>query len=141
MGLKELMIAVMLSGIFAIALINMGVNFASNNNSDVSLLNENVINRSYVNLEDSFESFQSTAESNKNASDEEIASTGFNSIILFSALSSARAITGSIATTFNVLKLIFVKYLGVPAIVIGVFSGMLIFIMVLYIWKTMRSGE
>lgn len=141
MGLKELMVSVLLAGIFAIALINLGVNFASNNNSDVSLLDEDVINKSYYNLEDSFEDFQSTAEANKNASDEEIASTGFNSIILFSALSSARAVTGSIATTYNVLKLIFIRYLGVPAIVIGVFSGMLIFIMILYIWKTMRSGD
>lgn len=141
MGLKELFVAIMLAGVFAIALINMQINFSSNNNSNNSLLQESVINDSYTSLNDSFSSFQSTAQENKNATDQEIASVGFNSILLFSALASARAITGSISTTFNTMVLIFQKYLGINAIIIGVFSGMLIFIMILYIWRTMRSGE
>lgn len=141
MGLKEITVSILLIGLFSFALISFGLNMQLLNNAPVTLLNDSTINSSYGLLNNSYSQYQKEAQERYNASAQDNPQAGSDSILTFSIVNNARSFTTGIFTIFGIIMNLIINTLTINPIIIGVFSGLLIFIVILYTWRLFRGGE
>lgn len=137
---RDLFITFALIGLFVFAGISFIVTTQQDNDVENTILDDEIINRTYIKLETNLSDFESTTQTQKESFEEEIPERGFGSLIIFSIISVGQKFTGLIAIVYNVLIILPASILGIPKVVISILSSILIVSLVLLIWRVYRIG-
>lgn len=138
MGQIQFTTSLVLIALFAFAILGFSINFASDNNSNISLSNDPELNELYYSSNDSLLNFSSGSQSTYNSIvDTTIEPTSSGT----SQSSGPFAITPGnvVGVVKNILQVGYQKIFGTGAgfgIFITAFTGLLVFIIGLLIWKT-----
>ncbi len=140
MGFRELFITFALIGVFILCMVNFGVQIAQDNESNESILNEEIINRSFnVGLNASLTPFQDQAEEQQGKFEEDSTALGAGFFMLEAILNAGKIFSGMIVGIWNLIFLP-LDILGIPRAVIGVMATILIVSLVLFAWRAYKSG-
>ncbi len=137
---RETFITFALIGLFIFASISFIVKTQQDNDVENTILEDEIINRTYSKLETNLSDFESTTQTQKESFEDEIPERGFGSLIIFSIISVGQKFTGLIAIVYNVMIILPASILGIPKVVISVLSSILIVSLVLLIWRVYRVG-
>ena len=140
MEFKDLIIPLLLSGLFIIAMISFGIYLANENNANNILAGNEALNRSYNNINRQLLETENSTESQKQAFFKDIPVIGQISIVLKSITGTARIFfSGGISLLDSMFTLVS-ETLGIPSIVISVLTSIFLIIGVLLAWKLFRTG-
>lgn len=145
-SLKSLVISVLLIGLFAFGLISFGYNLQVSNSASTNIMQSEVVNSTFGRLTTQTEGYQ--PESNTSA-------TGFYSetppedvgdaINLRSIISVVGGMHTLVTGTFTFLIQMLMITLGIGGtsakIIMGTFSAIIIFSLILLAWSVIRSGR
>lgn len=139
-GIKSLLVSILLVGLFAYAIISVGVNMAEDNNANFSIADNPIINASFrrvdTNLSSAEDSSSDLRESLEKGVPEE---DKFNPIV---AIWGVIIGFGSMAAgLYNIIFGLAANILGVPKIVLGVFTTILTIVIAAYIWRAWKAGS
>ncbi len=137
---RDVFVTFALIGIFVFAGISFIVTTQRDNNVDETILENQVINRTYTKLETNLSNFRSQSQTQKESFESEIPERGFGSLIIFSIIGVGQRFTGMIVGVYNIFIVLPASILGISPIVIGVFTTMLIVSLILLIWRVYRAG-
>ena len=137
---RELFITFALIGVFVFASIGFIVQTQIDNDVDSTILENEVINKTYTNLETDLDDFGSKAQTQKESFESEIPERGFGSLIIFAIIGAGQKFTGMITGVYNIFIVLPASVLGISPIVIGVLTAMLVVSLVLLIWRVYRAG-
>ena len=138
---RELFITFALIGLFVFAAISFIVTTQRDNNVNQTILEDDVINRTYARLETNLSEFRTTAQTQKESFEEEIPERGFGSLLIFSIVSVGQKFTGLVAAVYNIIIVLPASILGIPKVVISVLSSILIISLILLAWRVYRLGS
>jgi hypothetical protein len=136
MGQIQLTIALVMIGLFSVALIGFGVNFAADNDAAISLSDDPEISNLDTNIQGNLSSFRSGSESTYQSIVESSIDEGETTP---SGGQFAITPVNAISTVSNILKTGYLKIFGTGSgfgIFITAFLSLIGFIMGLYLWKT-----
>lgn len=144
MGFKSTIIALLLVGIFAFAMISFNVELVTQNGGNISLLNNPTINTTYQELKGNL----STTRDDFQTQSDIIAGTEPEGTftILQSSLSGAWTvfIKAPQAIFTSVFSLVNIELFGGSenfGVVLGVISTIIVFVIILYVIKLVRIGD
>lgn len=127
--------------LFVFASISFIVSFQSENNADSSILENELINRTFSSLGSDISGQELSSNSSKNAFESEIPAPGFGSLIIFAIVGVAQTFTGIITTTYNVIIVLPISLLGVPQQVAQILGSILMVSLLLLAWRLYRVGS
>jgi len=132
---KDYIISAILIGIFIFAFISFGIQFASENNLNTSIVNNEAINRSYVNIENELADIKTKSETQREGFFKDI------SLILTSMAGVTRIFFTSIRNVYNIVVTLIQETIGIPIIILNGFLAILLVSIVLLAWRVYRSGN
>jgi len=141
MEFRKVWISFVLIGLFVFALLSFIVQFQSDNEQEENILGNSIINETFKNLETNLSNFSSTSQSQKDNFESEVPSTSFGSLIIFSIVSSGKIFSGLLIGIYNILIILPASIFGVSQVVIGVASSVLVFSIILLLWRLYKTGE
>lgn len=137
---RETFITFALIGIFIFASISFIVTTQLDNDVENTILEDDVINRTYAKLETNLSAFQSTTQTQKGSFELEIPERGFGSLIIFSIISVGQKFTALISAVYRIMIILPMSILNVPKLVIDILTSILVVSLVLLIWRVYRVG-
>ncbi len=141
---RGLVIAVLLAGLFTFAIISFGVNLSLSHGSGTILENE-IINRTFTDLQTNLGEIQATTEEQKKAWYQDLPIAGDLSIILITTTAVVKGIIEVVRGIFNLFAELVAVTLGIgedsAKVVVGTFTGIMIFSLILLAWSVLRSGK
>jgi len=141
---RGLIIAVLLAGLFTFALINFGV-FLSISHGSGTILENEVINRTFTNLQANLSEVQSTTEGQKESFFRTIPVIGEISVILETIVEVGKGMTEVVRGMFSLFAELVAVTLGIgeesAKVVIGIFTAIMIFSLIILAWSVYRSGK
>lgn len=144
---KGIIISFLLIGLFSVALISFGINFANENDAPINIQNDSRISNLYSGVNSSIR-VQSEAETTTSAfNEDDTAGDNIITDLIFSTIAGVgktiMSATNSIydATLEPLLKIIFPNSREVRAIVGTVLTSILLFTIVLLVWQLIKTGK
>ncbi|KKL19287.1 hypothetical protein LCGC14_2466970 [marine sediment metagenome] len=138
---REVFITFALIGVFVFAGISFIVTTQRDNGVTNTILDNDVINRTYSNLETDLGGLSSNASTQKESFESEIPERGFGSLLIFAIVGIGRKFTGMIIGIYNIIIVLPASLLGIPSIVISVMTAILLVSLVLLAWRVYRVGS
>lgn len=129
-----------LIGLFVYAAISFIVVTQRENNVDLTILDNEIINRTYRNLEIDLSEVGTEVQGQRETFESEIPERGFGSLIIFGIVSVAQKFMGMIISIYNIFIVLPSAILGIPKIVTSVLSAILLVTLILLAWKVYRAG-
>jgi hypothetical protein len=139
MGMREYIISGFLVGLFSISFLYF-ILIVSQDNDSVGLINDKTLNKTFYSLNSSLSGIQAKTESEYNATATEPISAGFGSIILFSIRNAGTVFGGSVTSIIKPLLIFSQETLGIPPVVLGIISAIIIVSLIFLGWKMYRLG-
>ena len=140
-SLREVFISFALLGMFVFATISFIVATQTENNLESTILENAVINKTFINLETNLSDFRTQTQTQKESFEGEIPERGFGSLIIFAIVGVGQKFTGLIMTVYNIVIVLPASILGVSPVVIGVMTAILLVSVVLLGWRVYRVGS
>ena len=142
MGLKDIIIGVTLTGLFAVGLLSFGIIFADDQSSTYSIADEDFVNEFNAYLQENLEDFKGETETEKKSLEEagRKASTESETFGLISIISNAFAFISLMFGTFNILTDGVAGIIGIPTLVINVIFSAMTITIVLLAWRVWKAG-
>ncbi len=137
---REVFVTFALIGIFVFAGISFIVQTQLDNDVENTILENEVINKTFTNFETDLSDFSSKTQTQKESFESEIPERGFGSLIIFAIIGVGQRFTGMITGVYNIFIVLPASILGISPIVIGVLTSILIVSLVLLIWRVYRTG-
>ncbi|KKL91642.1 hypothetical protein LCGC14_1892650 [marine sediment metagenome] len=137
---RDTFITFALIGIFIFASISFIVTTQKDNNVDETILENDVINRTYINLEANLSSFRGGAQEQKESFELDVPEPGFGSLIIFAIVGVGQIFSGMILGIYNVFIVLPASILGISPVVIQVLTTIIIISLILLIWRVYRVG-
>ncbi len=142
MSFQKIFIAFTLTGLFALAMISFGVQIASENDSDNSILDDPSISKVNASLFRNLTTYQSMSQGQRENFESEIPTTGFGTLIIFGVMSAGKVFTGMVMGVFSSLLAIFSsERIGIDPVVLGILTSLLIFGTIFALWRLYKAGE
>ena len=138
---SETFISWMLVGVLMISMMGFIISTQTGNDLSETILNDSIINTSFVNLTSVLDSTSNTANDSKTSFESDDPNRGFGSLIIFAILGVGKTITGVVLSIYKILFLLPATKLGIPAVVINSLSSIILFSLVLKVWRVYRAGE
>ncbi len=138
---REVFITFALIGVFVFAGISFIVTTQRNNGVTNTILENDIINRTYSNLETDLGGLSSNASTQKESFESEIPERGFGSLIIFAIVGVGNKFTGMIVGIYNILIVLPASLLGIPPVVISVMTAILLISLILLVWRVYRVGS
>jgi len=143
-NLRSLVISILLVGLFIFAIMNFGIFLALSNNSGTILENE-AINKTFNELTTELEEVQSKAEAQKKSFFADIPVIGELTVILGTIVFVGKGMVEVTGGLFSLIAELIAITLGIgdtaAKAVLGVFSAIMVFSLVLLAWSVYRSGK
>jgi hypothetical protein len=137
---KNVVIGALLVAIFAYALIGFSVQMAVDNNVNNSIMNNEVINSTYSNLETQIDDLKHSAETQKDSWYADIPVLGDATIIFQSIAGITRTFFSGFVSIYNLLIGLISKTIGFPIIILNGIVGVIIIISLLLLWSLYKAG-
>ncbi len=138
---RELFITFSIISLFTFSAISFVVLFQSENDSSSSILENELINRTFTNLGSDITDQETSSNSSKEAFESEIPERGFGSLIIFSIVGVAQSFISIITTTYNVIIVLPITLLGVPFEVAKILGSILMMSLIFLAWRVYRVGS
>lgn len=140
-GFRELVIGMILVGLFFIATVNFGINLAADNGKNSTLLNDSTLNQTYVDTQSNlYSAYDSSNASRTSFETEDVKATSDN--LVLSTIKGVGTAFGSTSVgLYNVLFGFAGDVLGIPSIILSTFATILTMVIVFYAWRLYRAGE
>ncbi len=138
---QETFVIFALIGLFVYASISFIVVTQRANNVDLTILENEAINRTFTRLETNLSEFRTQTQGQKETFESEIPERGFGSLLIFSIVSIGQKFTGMIVGVYNIFIVLPSAVLGIPKIVMSVLSAILLVTLVLLVWSVYRTGR
>lgn len=138
---KDILISFSIISLFVFSAISFVVTFQEENGASTSILDNEVINRTFIDLSSSISDQQQSSNSSQQAFDADIPAPGFGSLIIFAIVGVAQTFTSGVATVYNVLILLPLTFLGVPDAVANVLGFILTVTLIFLAWRVYRVGS
>lgn len=129
-----------LLGLVVFSLMAFVVQFQTDNGQDTILENE-IFNRSYQGLQSNLTSFRDTSQSQKENFEADPPTVSFGALVVFAIVSAGQIFASMILSVYNVFIILPASFLGIPEVVIGVFTSIIILSIILLLWKLFKTGE
>ncbi len=139
--LRELIISGLLIGLFLFAIVNFGISLANDNQTNVSILDNEEYNQSFGILKQDLTDSQATAEAQRQAQETDIPSEESESLPLKSAPKIGKAYTGMLKNTYDLTLGLIGKTLGISPVVLAIMTTILLLSITMLIWAWIRSGR
>lgn len=139
-SLRTFIVGFMLASLFTIAMIQFGVQFANDNNTNISIADSENIQALNLSLFEDLENAEDTSAGQRTAfeeNDPQVESNILTEAIVF----SKTVFTGVFFGMFNVIFAFSSEILGVPPIVMGTIIAILGLVLVFLGWRLIRTGE
>ncbi len=138
---REVFTTFVLIGVFVFAGISFIVTTQRDNGVTNTILDNDVINRTYSNLETDLGGLSSNASTQKESFESEIPERGFGSLLIFAIVGVGNKFTGMIVGIYNILIVLPASLLGISPIVIGALTAILLLSLILLVWRVYRVGS
>ena len=137
MDLKELIYGFLLVGLFLVCIFSFILNFTADN-SDIELDTDEI---DLTGLESSLNKSKSQAEEYMGSFQSENPLVSFGSLILFSIVGIGKLIITSVSVIFNILLGGMSAVLGIPPIITGVLTAIILMSLIFAVWKLIKTGK
>jgi len=138
---RELFITFSIISLFVFATISFVVTFQDENDSPNTILENELINRTFRNIGTDITNQETDSNSSKEAFESEIPERGFGSLIIFSIVGVAQSFISIITTTYNAVIVLPITLLGVPAQVAKILGSILMMSLIFLAWRVYRVGS
>ena len=143
---KNTIIAFVLVGLFAFALISFAVQFQTDNNTNSSLLNNEALNSTFGDIKTNLGDVKNDSQKQREGFEEDKLSSGFGELVMFTILNSVRKFMSMVIQVPNLIFGLISDTLGFDkgggmSTVIGVIMGIIIISLVLLAWRTVKAGS
>ncbi len=128
-------------GLFVFAAISFIDSLQTENNASSSILENELINRTFSSLSEDISDQQTTTNSSKNAFESEIPAPGFGSLIIFAIVGVTHTFTSILTGTYNLIIVLPLVTLGIPSPVANILGSILMITLTLFAWRVYRVGS
>lgn len=141
MAFKDYLIAIVLVGIFTVALISGIYQGQIENNANTTIGQDPRVNTIWTELNSSVNDANDAANSTRGAfeSDNPNFASGF--FLLGSLFSAVKTFTGLFVNSFDLIFSFLTQTLGIPSVVVGAFTAILLITLVFLGWRLLKVGE
>ena len=140
-GFKGLIITAMLLALFIFAMINGGVYMADQNGQTSPLLNNTAINNTFNDLESDLPATQQIAAQQKNNTFLENPIEGSDSFLFSTIIGAGKVFTGVWRNFYDLTFGLISETLGISPVILGVFSAILLIVILLLFWRLIKVGQ
>jgi hypothetical protein len=140
-GLKQMLITSLLIGLFIFAMVSFAVEFGTQNDANQTILDNEAINSTYVDLESDLNTAINTTESQRGGFFKDIPVIGEISVILNSIVGTVRVFIELMKGFYDLTLGLIAKTLGINPIIMGVITAIILMTTILLAWRVYRSGE
>lgn len=127
-------------GIMVLASIFFIVQTQTDNDTNTSILENQIINSTFTKLQDNLTAYSSTTQQQRENFEGEIPERGFGSLLIFSIVTVWQTFMSLTIGVYNILIVVPASVLGVSPIIIGVLDSILIVTLLLLGWRIYRVG-
>ncbi len=138
---RELFTSFAIIGILIFGTLSFIVISQQDNNSNSTILDNDVINKTFTKLETNLSGFRDTTQTQRGNFESEIPERGFGSLLIFSIVAVGQKVGALVVGVYNVIIVLPASILGVSDVVIGVMSSILLLTLVLLSWRVYRAGS
>lgn len=138
---RELFITFSILSLLVFSTISFVALFQDENDSPSTILENELINRTFVNIDSSISTQETNSNSSKEAFESEIPERGFGSLIIFSIVGVAQSFISIITTTYNLVIVLPISLLGVPFQVAKILGSILMMSLIFLAWRVYRVGS
>ena len=140
-SLRETFIQFSLVGLLVLSMLSFIAISQSENNLNQSILDNDVINDTFIRLGTNLTDFSSAAQTQKDSFDADEPKEGFGTLLIFGIVSAGRKFISLIVVVYNILIALPAQILGVPVVVTSVMTGILLFSLIALGFKLYRAGD
>ena len=140
-GFSNYLISTILFCVFAFGFIMFFNQTAMDNDSRNIIKDDPALSNLSTRLNSSLINISVTSKSQLNATANDPVSVGFGSLIMYSIVGVGRIFTGTITTIYFSVFSLLINTLGIPPVVIGAFTGIVLIIIIFGIWRFVRIGS
>jgi len=137
---EKLFVIFAVVGIFVLAMISFGVNLQESNDVNDTILNNDVINHSYHNLDTTLSNSKDNSSRALGSFENETASGGFGSLVFFTIPSAMKIVRGLITGVFSILIQFPAQILGISPSIIAILEAILLILIIVSLWRLYKSG-
>ena len=134
----NLMTAGVLTIVFVYAILNMGANFSADNSANISILDDSRMVNTNSSIFGNLTTIRTTAESQRTAFEQD---TGFLDLVFTSITQTGKKMMESIVISFNILFSVGSNVLGIPSHVLSSIIGIIIFGLIIAVWRLIKTGD
>lgn len=142
---KDLLVGVLIVGLFFFAVIMFNVRLAAENNVNSSLMQDSFINSSFINISTQLGRVQAEAETQRETWYQNIPVVGEISVIMETIVSVGKSVidinTGLVSILIRVIGTTLGLGEGEAKVVFGVVIAIVIIMSILLAWSVYRSGK
>ena len=138
---RETFITFGIISLFVFSMISFVVILQEEEESSSSILENDLINKTFVNLGGNITQQESDSNISKSAFESEIPEKGFGSLIVFSIVGVAQTFTSMITTTYNIIIVLPITVLGVPGQIAKILGSILMMTLIFLAWRVYRVGS
>ncbi len=138
---REVFIMFSLISLMVFATISFVVTLQTDNDAPSSLLENQLINNTFISLSDNISQQSVSTNTSKTAFDSDIPAPGFGSLIIFAIVGVAQGFTSTITTTYNIIIILPLGLLGIPSQVANILVSILMMTLILLAWRLYRVGS
>ena len=140
-SLKGMIIAIILIGLYAVAMLSFVTFVAEENDADINITENEAVSNAMGGLIEKLNETETIANTQRNntESDTKSQETGFLS--LGSIIGSVKVFTGMFVGVFNLIGQVAQKTLNIPPLVLSVITAILIITMIFFGWRLIKVGE
>lgn len=111
------------------------------NDAPTSLLDNSLINSTFISLSGNISEQEVSTNTSKGAFDSDVPAPGFGSLIIFAIVGVAQGFTSIIITTYNILIILPLSILGIPSQVANILGSILMMTLIFLAWRLYRVGS
>jgi len=138
-GLKKLVIGFVLVGLFFVAIMNGGYLLGTQNNANQTILDESILNTSFVSVQGNISSTRGDVSKAKSSFENETATEADTGFSLGAFKDAGTIILGGGVGVYNAVHLIFKSY--IPNIVFIVLAMIIGILGIFWLWRAWKAGE
>jgi len=140
-GFRNTFITFIVAGLFVFAMISAVVIFERDNGINDGIVNNSVINSTYVDLDDRLSSAETDINNQNVVQDAESPTISSGDFNLFSIIGLGKTAKSIVVGVYNVIIVLPSRLLGVPTVVISVLTIILIITLILFAWRLIKVGD
>jgi len=141
MEFRHLLVNFIMIGIFAFALIGWSIFVQMDNSGNSSLMENQLINSTFVDLGTELSSTQSQAEGQRESQEQENPTASSGDLILFTITKAGKVFTGTIRAIYDITIGGASKVIGIPPIIMAGFTSILLVSIILLAWSLYKQGR